>query len=80
LGRGHAISTGSNEERKVSEGKEVCILVKRLHCTNITNISPIQDVVIATPQVTRELTLETGIDNIHIPGSSGNHDYLANLE
>jgi hypothetical protein len=80
LGRGHAISTGSNEERKVSEGQEVCILVKRLHCTNITNISPIQDVVIATPQVTRELTLETGIDNIHIPGSSGNHDYLANLE
>lgn len=60
--------------------KRFAFLLQRLHYTNITNISPVQDVVIATPQVTRELTLETGIDNIHIPGSSGNHDYLTSLE
>ena len=39
-----------------------------------------KDVVIAPFDVTRKLTLSTGIDNVHIPGSSGNHDYLSTLD
>lgn len=39
-----------------------------------------KDVVIAPFEVTRHLTLSTGIDNVHIPGSAGNHDYLSTLD
>mmetsp|Transcript_4366 Transcript_4366/g.9668 ORF Transcript_4366/g.9668 Transcript_4366/m.9668 type:complete len:360 (-) Transcript_4366:254-1333(-) len=38
-----------------------------------------KDVVIAPFEVTRGLTLSTGIDNVHIPGSADNHDYLSDL-
>uniref|UniRef100_A0A7S4MGF9 JmjC domain-containing protein n=1 Tax=Odontella aurita TaxID=265563 RepID=A0A7S4MGF9_9STRA len=39
-----------------------------------------KDVVICPFEVTRDLTLVRGIDNVHIPGSAGNHDYLDTLE
>lgn len=39
-----------------------------------------KDVIIAPFEVTRKLELATGIDNVHIPGSSGNHDYLSDLD
>jgi len=39
-----------------------------------------KDVIIAPFEVTRKLTLTTGIDNIHIPGSADNHDYLKDLD
>lgn len=39
-----------------------------------------KDVIIAPYEVTRELKLKTGIDNLYIPGSSGNHDYLGSLD
>ena len=38
-----------------------------------------KDVVIADFEVTRHLRLKTGIDNLHVPGSSGNHDFLERL-
>merc|ERR1712083_719579 len=39
-----------------------------------------KDVVIAPYDETRHLSLMTGIDNLYIPGSSGNHDYLVKLK
>ena len=39
-----------------------------------------KDVVIAPFEVMRKLMLSTGIDNVHIPGSSNNHDYLGDLD
>jgi len=39
-----------------------------------------KDVVILPFDSTRKLTLATGIDNIHIPGSAGNHDYLSTVD
>lgn len=38
-----------------------------------------KDVVIADYDVTRHLHLMTGIDNLYIPDSAGNHDYLQRL-
>eukprot|EP00978_Attheya_sp_CCMP212_P027509 scaffold92129_cov50-Attheya_sp.AAC.1 len=38
-----------------------------------------KDVVIGDYDVTRHLHMKTGIDNLYIPGSSGNHDYLQRL-
>mmetsp|Transcript_14960 Transcript_14960/g.24745 ORF Transcript_14960/g.24745 Transcript_14960/m.24745 type:complete len:354 (-) Transcript_14960:224-1285(-) len=38
-----------------------------------------KDVVIADYEVTRQLSLKTGIDNLYMPDSSGNHDYLDRL-
>ena len=38
-----------------------------------------KDVVIAPKHVSAGLKLKTGIDSIYIPGSAGNHDYLASL-
>lgn len=39
-----------------------------------------KDVVIAPFETTRDLVLKSGIDNLYVPGSSGNHEYLSILD